>query len=154
MKAQRNEVNAVDDPETEARASGKGTRHIHCWSRPAGVCQRVFRALVGNSGDHCIGQTIQGRPERSCATVFAYYSSQSSPRSLRVRDAALEVIPAADHFQIDVEVNYSLPASGQWLHGGNKENRSVATNCGSHSASDWKRFRHSETGAIAGSESC
>ena len=29
----------------------------------------------------------------------------------------LEVIPAADHFQIDVEVIGSLPASGQWLHG-------------------------------------
>ena len=29
----------------------------------------------------------------------------------------LEVIPAADHFQIDVEVIVSLPASGQWLHG-------------------------------------
>ena len=29
----------------------------------------------------------------------------------------VEVIPAADHFQIDVEVIGSLPASGQWLHG-------------------------------------
>ena len=29
----------------------------------------------------------------------------------------LEVIPAADHFQLDVEVIGSLPASGQWLHG-------------------------------------
>ena len=27
----------------------------------------------------------------------------------------VEVIPAADHFQIDVEVIGSLPASGQWL---------------------------------------
>ena len=76
MKAQRNEVNAVDDPETEARASGKGTRHIHCWSRPAGVCQRVFRALVGNSGDHSISQTIQGRPERSCEAVFGVEHGQ------------------------------------------------------------------------------
>ena len=29
----------------------------------------------------------------------------------------LEVIPAADHFQIDVEVIGSLPASGQWSRG-------------------------------------
>ena len=29
----------------------------------------------------------------------------------------VEVIPAADHFQIDVEVIVSLPACGQWLHG-------------------------------------
>lgn len=27
----------------------------------------------------------------------------------------LEVIAAADHFQIDVEVNYSLPTARQWL---------------------------------------
>ena len=29
----------------------------------------------------------------------------------------LEVIPAADHFQIDVEVIVSLPTARQWLHG-------------------------------------
>lgn len=43
MKAQRNEVNACDDPDTEARASGKGLSYS-LLVRPAGVCQRVFLA--------------------------------------------------------------------------------------------------------------
>ena len=85
MKAQRNEVPRWEsglfaDRKTQRKPSSNG------------------RLLF--LGDHCIGQTIQGRPERSCATGFA-----------------VEVIPVADHFQIDVEVIGSLPTSGQCLHG-------------------------------------
>ena len=141
---------------------------------------RLFYALL-ISGDHCIGQTIQGRPERSCEAVLATIVAKVPHVALRVRvrdaedlrcpnsdivisDAGnrkpehgqadnislkgygtdteytlrrlkrdapesqdanshldplmtLEVIPAADHFQTDVEVIVSLPASGQWLRG-------------------------------------
>ena len=94
------------------------------------------------SGDHSIGQTIQGRPERSCATVssvevirlgeiapLAKHGGNRKPEhgqgdniTLTQRGTDTEYTlrrlkrdTAANHFQIDVEVIGSLPASGQWL---------------------------------------
>ena len=58
-------------------------------------CDECHQATEADSGDHCIGQTIQGRPERSYAIV-----------------SSMEVIRAADHFQRLASGRVDAVASG------------------------------------------